>query len=307
MASVERSCAARACTPPTSSSGARPPRPGCIRARRQGKDRRTGDRAAAARADKAEAELAKTKAALIWEKHTRSWRRSPRARSSRSGRSGDQPSRRRTRRADLVKKACSCWPSPGATAPSSPPVVNPATSDTPNALTTAEQKQGWRADLGEVCDKSVAQTWPRCWTRHLPGSMSTMHRLLRAHGAAGERRRQPRIRRRSPSCCHRSRQVWSWTSPSSAAPAAIWFQLYVVLDIYSRYVVAWTVQRSRTPRSPRRARAAMASRIPERSTRTGHLDDLQTRRPTPLDLGVDRSHPATRSNDNPYSEAASRP
>jgi transposase InsO family protein len=35
------------------------------------------------------------------------------------------------------------------------------------------------------------------------------------------------------------------------------------------------------------------------------LNDLETRRSTPYDLGVDRSHSRPRvSNDNPYSEAA---
>jgi hypothetical protein len=53
-----------------------------------------------ARGEKAEAELVKPKAALdLVEKHARSWRRSPRAPSRRSGRRGDQPGRRQVRRA----------------------------------------------------------------------------------------------------------------------------------------------------------------------------------------------------------------
>ena len=38
-------------------------------------------------------------------------------------------------------------------------------------------------------------------------------------------------------------QVWSWDITKLRGPGrGIWFQLYVVLDIFSRYVVAWTVQ-----------------------------------------------------------------
>ena len=57
----------------------------------------------------------------------------------------------------------------------------------PNALTEAEQTQVIEAlTSARFCDKSVAQTWATLldegtyWC-----SMSTMHRLLRAHGASG--------------------------------------------------------------------------------------------------------------------------
>ena len=52
-----------------------------------------------ARAENAEAELARTRAVLDIVGKTRSWRRSPRARASRSRRSGDQPRDRGDRRA----------------------------------------------------------------------------------------------------------------------------------------------------------------------------------------------------------------
>ena len=38
-------------------------------------------------------------------------------------------------------------------------------------------------------------------------------------------------------------QIWSWDITKLRGPGrGVWFQLYVVLDIFSRYVVAWTVQ-----------------------------------------------------------------
>lgn len=62
----------------------------------------------------------------------------------------------------------------------------------PNALTAAEQAHVLQVLTSErFCDKSVAQTWATLLDEGTYlCSMSTMHRLLRAHGAAGERRRQ---------------------------------------------------------------------------------------------------------------------
>jgi putative transposase len=61
-----------------------------------------------------------------------------------------------------------------------------------NALTEAEQTQLLEVLTSErFCDKSVAQTWATLLDEGTYlCSMSTMHRLLRAHDAAGERRRQ---------------------------------------------------------------------------------------------------------------------
>ncbi len=88
----------------------------------------------------------------------------------------------------------------------------------------------------------------------------------------------------------------------------IWFQLYVVLDIYSRYVVAWTVQRVEDSEIAKTMleQAMGVHGIPEAI----HADrgTSMTSKPVAqllLDLGVDRSHSRPRvSNDNPYSEAA---
>jgi putative transposase len=82
----------------------------------------------------------------------------------------------------------------------------------------------------------------------------------------------------------------------------------VVLDIFSRYVVAWTVQ---TTEDSEIAKAMMEEAmgvhgIPEAI----HADrgTSMTSKPVAqllLDLGVDRSHSRPRvSNDNPFSEAA---
>ena len=88
----------------------------------------------------------------------------------------------------------------------------------PNALTPAEQDRIIAVLTGpRFCDKSVAQTWATLLDEGLYlASMSTMHRLLRVIGQAGDRRdqasvrwRQPlsALRRRGPPWCHGQRRL----------------------------------------------------------------------------------------------------
>ena len=183
----------------------------------------------------------------------------------------------------------------------------------PNALTDAEQTQVIEAlTSARFCDKSVAQTWATLldegtyWC-----SMSTMHRLLRAHGASGERRRQAThpARKKPELLATKSGQIWSWDITKIRGPGrGIWFQLYVVLDIFSRYVVAWTVQ---TVEDSEIAKTMLEEAMGVHGIPDAvHADrgTSMTSKPVAqllLDLGVDRSHSRPRvSNDNPYSEAA---
>lgn len=127
-------------------------------------------------------------------------------------------------------------------------VGDPRPRPTPsNALNEAEQAEVLAVLTSErFCDKSVAQTWATLLDEGTYlCSMSTMHRLLRAHGSAGERRRQAThpAKKKPELLASRPGQVWSWDITKVRGPGrGIWFQLYVVLDIFSRYVVAWTVQ-----------------------------------------------------------------
>ena len=95
-------------------------------------------------------------------------------------------------------------------------------------------------------DKSVAQVWATLLDEGTYlCSMSTMHRILREHDMAGERRRQashpPRTRPELVATA--PGQVWSWDITKLKGPErGVYYDLYVVLDIFSRYVVAWTVQ-----------------------------------------------------------------
>ena len=183
----------------------------------------------------------------------------------------------------------------------------------PNALTEAEQAQVLEALTSErFCDKSVTQTWATLLDEGTYlCSMSTMHRLLRAHGAAGERRRQAThpARKKPELLATGPGQIWSWDITKIRGPGrGIWFQLYVVLDIFSRYVVAWTVQACEDSQIAKTMleEAFGLHGIPD----AVHADrgTSMTSKPVAqllLDLGVDRSHSRPRvSNDNPYSESA---
>ena len=194
-----------------------------------------------------------------------------------------------------------------------PAPVRPARPTPPNALSHAEREQVLAA-LTEprFADKAVAQTWAILLDEGIYlCSMSTMHRILRAEGLAGERRRQATHppRKKPELLATRPGQVWSWDITKLRSPTrGVYYDLYVVIDIYSRYVVAWTVAaREDSEIAKTMLEEAMGVHgIPEAI----HADrgTSMTSKPVAqllLDLGVERSHSRPHvSNDNPYSEAA---
>jgi len=145
-------------------------------------------------------------------------------------------------------------------------------------------------------------------------SERTMYRLLAArHGGVRERRDQlthpayakPEL------LAERPNELWSWDVSKLLGPAKwSYFYLYVILDVFSRYVVGWTVQERETAAiaSALLAQAVEQQQIPE-GTLTVHADRGAPQRAKPVafllaDLGVTKTHsrPYT-SSDNPYSEA----
>ncbi|MBG6185646.1 putative transposase [Arthrobacter sp. CAN_A214] len=182
-----------------------------------------------------------------------------------------------------------------------------------NALTQLERQRVLGVLTGpRFADKAVAQTWATLLDEGTYlCSMSTMHRVLREHDLAGERRRQATHppRKKPELLATRPGQVWSWDITKLRSPTrGVYYDLYVVIDIYSRYIVAWTV----AAREDSQIATAMLEEamgvhgIPEAI----HADrgTSMTSKPVAqllLDLGVDRSHSRPHvSNDNPYSEAA---
>jgi putative transposase len=164
-------------------------------------------------------------------------------------------------------------------------------------------------------DSSPAQVWATLLDegRYL-ASERTMYRLLEAgHGNVRERRDQlshpayakPELLATRPN------EVWSWDISKLKGPAK-WtcFHLYVILDVFSRYAVGWTVQQRENAELAKAliAQAAEQQKI-EHSQLTVHADRGSAMRSKPVafllaDLGVLKTHsrPYT-STDNPYSEA----
>ena len=183
----------------------------------------------------------------------------------------------------------------------------------PNALTAAEQDEVIAVLTSpRFCDKSVAQTWATLLDEGVYlASRSTMHRLLRLIGQAGDRRNQAThpARARPELMATKPGEVWSWDiTKLRRLQRGVYYDLYVIIDIYSRYVVGWTVA-AREDADIATALIAAAVQL-HGAPGSLHADrgTSMTSKPVAqllVDLGVARSHSRPHvSNDNPFSEAA---
>lgn len=193
-----------------------------------------------------------------------------------------------------------------------PPAPRPAP---PNKLTEAERTHILAVLRSEeYCDLAPAQVWARLLDDGIYlCSISTMYRVLREAGENRERRRQRThpARKKPELIATAPNAVWSWDITKLAGPErGIYYELFVIIDIFSRYVVAWTVAAAETGEL---AEAFIADALDRqgiaRHQLTLHADrgSSMTSKPVAqllVDLGVARSHsrPSV-SNDNPYSEA----
>ncbi|MGH9072343.1 MAG: IS3 family transposase [Acidimicrobiales bacterium] len=144
-------------------------------------------------------------------------------------------------------------------------------------------------------------------------SVSTFYRVLRANDQVRERRRQashpPRVR---PELVARGPdEVWSWDITKLKGPEkGVWYNLYVVLDIFSRTVVAWCISKSE---SGELAKALIEDAVARHRVPPGqlsvHADRGSAMTSHPVIklyefLGISRSYSRPHvSNDNPYSES----
>jgi transposase InsO family protein len=144
-------------------------------------------------------------------------------------------------------------------------------------------------------------------------SISTMYRILRENNQAKERRDQLRhpFYPAPELLATRPNELWSWDITKLKGPAKwVYFYLYVILDVFSRYVVGWMVAYQES--------AALAKRLITKTCQwqkiepgqlTIHADrgSSMTSKPVALllsDLGVTKTHGRPHvSNDNPYSES----
>jgi putative transposase len=144
-------------------------------------------------------------------------------------------------------------------------------------------------------------------------SERTMYRLLAEHGQTGERRNQlvhPR-NQRPELLATRPRQLWSWDITRLLGPATwTYYYLYVVMDVFSRYVVGWMVAHAEQAVLAERLLAeTTAKELIKPGQLTVHADRGSSMSSKPVafllaDLGVTKTHSRPHvSNDNPYSES----
>ncbi len=144
-------------------------------------------------------------------------------------------------------------------------------------------------------------------------SERTMYRVLAGEHEVRERRAQRRhpVYSAPELLATMPNQLWSWDITKLKGPVKwSWYQLCVILDVFSRYVVGWMVAPNESAALAERLIAASCERqnIP-RGQLTIHADrgSSMTSRPVALllaDLGVTKTHSRPHvSNDNPYSEA----
>jgi putative transposase len=144
-------------------------------------------------------------------------------------------------------------------------------------------------------------------------SISTMYRILEGAKEVRERRAQRRhpVYQKPELLAVAPNQVWSWDITKLMGPTKwSYFQLYVIIDIFSRYVVGWMVATHES--------GTLAARlIEETCEKQGICPDqltLHADRGTSMksknvalllsDLGITKTHsrPSV-SDDNPFSEA----
>ncbi len=144
-------------------------------------------------------------------------------------------------------------------------------------------------------------------------SVRTMYRILARHAEVRERRDQlrhpeyakPELLAEAPN------QVWSWDITKLLGPRKWnYFYLYVILDIFSRYVTGWMVADNESATLAKRllSETCTKQRVPPGQL-TVHADRGSSMRSKPVafllaDLGITKTHSRPHvSDDNPFSEA----
>src|SRR5712692_5316755 len=198
----------------------------------------------------------------------------------------------------------------GKPKPAAPPHPTPA-----RALPPSERE----AVLGVLHEPRFVDLAPAQVYAHLLDegrylcSLRTMYRLLAACQEVRERRDQLRHPRYvAPQLlATRPNEVWSWDITKLLGPVEwTYFYLYVILDVFSRYVVGWMVAHRESARLAQKLIAETCARqgiAPGALTLHADRGSSMTSKPVALllaDLGVTKTHSRPHvSNDNPFSEA----
>ena len=199
-----------------------------------------------------------------------------------------------------------------------PPKPERVPAPQPRALTEVERKE-LRAVLNaeEFLDEAPPTVYAKLLDQGIYlASVPTMYRVLREHDEVHERRRQathpaakkPELLATKPNEC------WSWDITKLLGPEKwTYYYLYVIIDIFSRYVPGWMLAHAENATL---AEALLADTVAKQSIGrdqlTIHADrgSPMTAKPVAFllaDLGVTKSHSRPHvSNDNPFSESQFR-
>ena len=195
-----------------------------------------------------------------------------------------------------------------------PPTPERVPAPQPRALSEVERKE-LRAVLNseEHVDEAPATVYAKLLDEGVYlASVPTMYRVLREHDEVRERRRQathpaakkPELLASGPN------EVYSWDITKLLGPAKwTYYYLYVILDIFSRYVPGRMLAHAENAKL---AEALLADTVTKQNIEHGQLT-IHADRGSPMvakpvafllaDLGVTKSHSRPHvSNDNPFSE-----
>jgi putative transposase len=202
----------------------------------------------------------------------------------------------------------------------SPPPAGPqrVRATQPRALSAVERKELRRVlNSEEFVDEAPATVYAKLLDQGVYlASVPTMYRVLREHDEVHERRRQathpaakkPELLATKPNEC------WSWDITKLLGPQKwSYYYLYVIIDIFSRYVPGWMLAHAENAKL---AEALLADTVAKQNIEPGQLT-IHADRGSPMtakpvvfllaDLGVTKSHGRPHvSNDNPFSESQFR-
>jgi len=196
------------------------------------------------------------------------------------------------------------------------PATAPAPRPSPPRTLSSEERQAVLATLhsDRFVDTAPATVYATLLDEgRYHCSIRTLYRILDAQAEVKERRNQLRhpVYQKPELLATAPNHVWSWDITKLLGPVKwSYYYLYVILDIFSRYVVGWMVAQAES--------AVLAQRLItdtcekqqiEPGQLTLHADRGSSMKSKPValllgDLGITKTHsrPYT-SDDNPFSEA----
>ena len=196
------------------------------------------------------------------------------------------------------------------------PITFPNTERShPRALSVEERQAVLSVVNSErFCDQAPAEVYATLLDEEqYLCSERTMYRILAENQEVRERRDQlSHPRYAAPELlASRPNEVWSWDITKLLGPAKwTYFYLYVILDIFSRYVVGWMVAYRESAQLAKRLIEQIIERQgiePGKLTLHADRGSSMTSKPVAFllaELGVTKTHSRPYvSNDNPYSES----